>query len=287
MPLTRLWVGLLTRRNKNSGTDGRVTLSINAGGEQLLNQPLLPLIDTARASLFKFNVEGKRIEPGSLTSSSLRLHISDRQTISGGGIDGDDAWKPERFFVWGEEAPPPLVDIGVVPLAIEMSITETLSTDASEGVRSIPLRLVAKGNRDMRINRLLVLLATDVTQNGSSTDHSLEIQIVSNDRLVALCEIKNTAQNDLHALSNFYTMPVILPFTRSSLNNGTITLRIKGGMDDWKPLRFFLFGLDDATGRPESIVPLVHLGEWPFGTMSPDTTNGIASVTLPLAVGSF
>jgi hypothetical protein len=82
-------------------------------------------------------------------------------------------------------------------------------------------------------------------------------------------------------------MPVILPFTRSSLNNGTITLRIKGGMDDWKPLRFFLFGLDDATGRPESIVPLVHLGEWPFGTMSPDTTNGIASVTLPLAVGSF
>jgi hypothetical protein len=252
------------------------------GGDQPLNLNLPPLIDTARASLFKLNVEGKRIEPRSLTNSSLRLHISDRQTISGGGIDGDDAWKPERFFVWGEEAPPPLVDIGVVPLAIEMSITETLSTDASEGVRSIPLRLVAKGDREMRINRLLILLSTENT-----CDNSLEIQIVSNDRLVALCEIKNTAQKDLHALSNFYTMPVILPFTRSSLNNGTITLRIKGGMDDWKPLRFFLFGLDDATGRPESIVPLVHLGEWPFGTMSPDTTNGIASVTLPLAVGSF
>lgn len=276
--LARLWVALLTHRDEDSDTRGRVTLSINVAGEQLLNQ-VLPLLQIrAQASLYKFNVEDKRINSDTLTPSSVRLQISDLST----GSNGDDAWKPERFFLWGEEAPPPFRDIGIFPLAIEMGFREELSTDASEGVPSIPLRLVARGDTDMRINRLLILVATE-----TGTKNSLEIQIVSNDRLVALCEIKDTSQGDLRASSSFYTMPVILPFTRSSLTNESITLRIKGGMDDWKPRRFFLFGLDDATGRPEFIVPLVHLQEWPFGTMSPDTTNGIASVTLPLTLGSF
>ena len=272
--LARLWVALLTHRDKDSETRGTVTLSITVDGQRLLNQVLPRLQLQARASLYKFNVEGKRINSETLTASSVRLQIS--------GSNGDDAWKPERFFLWGEEAPPPFSDLGIFPLAIEMGFREELSTDADEGVPSVPLRLVRKGNTDMRINRLLILLATEI-----GSKNSLEVQIVSNDRLVALCEIKDTSQRDLQASSSsFYTMPVILPFTRSSLTNESITLRIKGGMDNWKPRRFFLFGLNDATGRPESIVPLVHLQEWPFGTMSPDTTNGIASVTLPLTLGN-
>lgn len=272
--LARLWVALLTHRDKDSETRGTVTLSITVDGQRLLNQVLPRLQLQARASLYKFNVEGKRINSETLTASSVRLQIS--------GANGDDAWKPERFFLWGEEAPPPFSDLGIFPLAIEMGFREELSTDADEGVPSVPLRLVRKGNTDMRINRLLILLATEI-----GSKNSLEVQIVSNDRLVALCEIKDTSQRDLQASSSsFYTMPVILPFTRSSLTNESITLRIKGGMDNWKPRRFFLFGLNDATGRPESIVPLVHLQEWPFGTMAPDTTNGIASVTLPLTLGN-
>lgn len=272
--LARLWVALLTHRDKDSETRGTVTLSITVDGQRLLNQVLPRLQLQARASLYKFNVEGKRINSETLTASSVRLQIS--------GSNGDDAWKPERFFLWGEEAPPPFSDLGIFPLAIEMGFREELSTDADEGVPSVPLRLVRKGNTDMSINRLLILLATEI-----GSKNSLEVQIVSNDRLVALCEIKDTSQRDLQASSSsFYTMPVILPFTRSSLTNESITLRIKGGMDNWKPRRFFLFGLNDATGRPESIVPLVHLQEWPFGTMSPDTTNGIASVTLPLTLGN-
>lgn len=272
--LARLWVALLTHRDKDSETRGTVTLSITVDGQRLLNQVLPRLQLQARASLYKFNVEGKGINSETLTASSVRLQIS--------GSNGDDAWKPERFFLWGEEAPPPFSDLGIFPLAIEMGFREELSTDADEGVPSVPLRLVRKGNTDMSINRLLILLATEI-----GSKNSLEVQIVSNDRLVALCEIKDTSQRDLQASSSsFYTMPVILPFTRSSLTNESITLRIKGGMDNWKPRRFFLFGLNDATGRPESIVPLVHLQEWPFGTMSPDTTNGIASVTLPLTLGN-
>lgn len=272
MPLlARLWVAWLTHRDKESGTPDNPRLSIKVGGEQLFNQGLFS-IQTGKARIENFNIEDKGIGSDSLTASSVSLQAR-----------GEDAWKPERFFVWGVEAPPPFRDLGIFPLAIEMGFGKELSTDTDEGVRSIPLRLVANGDRDMRINRLLILLTTNFRVDRADTNNSLEIQIVSNDRLVALCEIRDTAQNDLeNGVSNFYTMPVILPFTKSSLTNESITLRIKGGMDNWLPDRFFLFGLDDATGRPESIVPLVHLQEWPFGAMEPDPTNGIASVTLPL-----
>jgi hypothetical protein len=285
---------MLTRHEAvgDAGTDSKISLSINIGGAELLNQvfPDSDQIDqeNGQANLYEFNVEGKRIEPGSLTNSSVRLQIL-----------GNDAWNPEHFFAWGEVPPRTLLqNTAIVPLVIETGITQTLSTDSDEGVSSIPLRLVAKGGSGMRINRLLILLTTKGKQEDDSgiiatgsppfgTDNSLEIQIVNNDRLVVLCEIRDTFQDDLEiGAANFYTMPVIFPFTKSSLNNQSITLRIKGGMDNWHPASFFLFGLDDAEGRPESVVPLVHLPEWPFGFMEPDTTNGIASVTLPLVLES-
>lgn len=165
--LASLLVALLTHRDEDSDTRGRVTLSINVDGEQLLNQGLPLLQIRAQASLYKFNVEGKRINSDTLTPSSVRLQISDRST----GSNGDDAWKPERFFLWGVEAPPPFKDLGIFPLAIEMGFREELSTDASEGVPSFPLRLVKRGNTDMRINRLLILLATE-----TGTKNSLEIK---------------------------------------------------------------------------------------------------------------
>lgn len=271
MPLlARLWVAWLTRRNDESGTD-RVRLTVNVDGKQLFSRTLFNF-QTSKAAIFNFDIEDKGIESGSLTASSVRL-----EAVS------EDAWRPEHFFVWGVEAPPPFRDLGIFPLAIEMKMNEQLSAENGEGVRMIPLRPVTNGNSDMSVNRLLVLLSTDAIVDRADTDNSLEIQIVSNDRLVALCEIKDTAQEDLeNGSSNFYTMPVILPFTKSSLTNESITLRIKGGMDNWLPRHFFLFGLDRAIGRPRSIVPLAHQQEWSFGAMEPDPTNGIASVTLPL-----
>lgn len=292
MPLRRLWVAMLTREegSLDPETDSKISLSINDGGVELLNQvfPNSRQVDqeSGQANLYEFNVEGRRIEPGSLTNSSVRLQIL-----------GNDAWNPEHFFAWGETpSRPPFQNAGIFPLVIETGITQTLSTDSSEGVSSIPLRLVAKGGGRMIINRLLILLTTQGQQEDDSgilatasppfgTDNSLEIQIVSNDRLVVLSEINNTVQDDLGiGAANFYTLPVIFPFTKSGLNDQSITLRIKGSMDNWYPASFFLFGLDDAAGRPESAVPLVHLPEWKFGFMEPDTTNGIASITLPLVV---
>lgn len=287
MPLTRLWTAMLT---KGDGTDNKISLSINTGGAELLNQvfPDSEQIDqdSEQANLYEFNVERHRIEPSLLTNSSVRLQIL-----------GGDSWTPQHFFAWGEVPPrTAFQSTAIVPLVIETNITQTLSTDTGEGVPSIPLRLVAKGGSDMRIHRLLILLTTFGTQDSdgaiagppSDTDNVLEVQIVNKDRLVVLSEIRDTFQDDLEfGAANFYTMPVIFPFTKSSLNNQSITLRIKGGMDNWLPASFFMFGLDDAEGRPESIVPLVHLPEWPFGFMEPDRTNGIASVTLPLVPENF
>jgi hypothetical protein len=295
MSLTRLWVAMLTRAegSLDPGTDSKISLSINIGGTEILNQvfPDTEQIDQdeGQANLYKFDVERRRIEPGLLTNSSVRLQIL-----------GDDAWNPAHLFAWGEVPPrTAFQNTAIFPLVIETGITQKLSTDTSEGVSSIPLRLVAKGGSGMRINRLLILLTTLGGQEDDSgisatagppvgTDNALEIQIVSNDRLVVLSQIRSTSQDDLEfGAANFYTMPVIFPFTKGSLNNQSITLRITGGMDEWQPASFFMFGLDDAEGRPESIVPLVYLPEWPFGLMSPDSTNGIASITLPLVVENF
>lgn len=277
MPLSRLRVAMLTRAQNGAGTNKRISLSINVGGADLLNHIFPDTIqedqERAQANLYKVNVEGKRIEPGSLTDSSVRLGI----------LGDDDAWSPEHFFAWGEVPPTTaLQNPGIFPLVIETGIPQTLSTDPDNGVPSIRLRRVEKGGNGMSIRRLLILLTTDDTQANFFASNSLEMQIVSNDRLVVLCEIRATAQAQLKGgEANFYTMPVILPFTKSSLNDQSITLRVRG-TTGWRPASFFLFGLDDAAGRPESIVPLVHLPEWPFGVMERDTTNGIASITLPL-----
>lgn len=276
MPLSRLRVAMLTRTQNGAGTNRRISLSINVGGAELLNHVFPDTIqedqERAQANLYKVNVEGKRIEPGSLTDSSVRLSIL-----------GEDTWNPEHFFAWGEVPPTTALESpGIFPLVIETGIPQKLSTNPDNGVPSIRLRRVERGGTGMSIRRLLILLTTDETQPNFFASNSLEMQIVSNDRLVVLCEIRGTAQAQLRGgEANFYTMPVILPFTKSSLNDQSITLRVRGNIG-WRPASFFLFGLDDAAGRPESIVPLVHLPEWPFGVMERDTTNGIASVTLPL-----
>jgi hypothetical protein len=142
-----------------------------------------------------------------------------------------------------------------------------------------------------------MLVTTDVADTPQGTNGTLEIQIVSEGRLVSLFEIRDTFQDDLEAgQANFYSAPVIVPFTKGSLDDTSITLRLRGRgpyvaqtglFDGWLPASFFLFGLDDAAGRPESIVPLVHLPEWPHGIMQPDATSATASVTLSLAPEPF
>ena len=277
MEISRLWIVMLTRNSENAGTDSRITLVINTGGIERLNHTFPDTSqddqERAQANLYELDVTGRNIVPDELTNSSIRV-----------GIRGDDAWRPEHIFVWGERRV--LLRTEVIPLAIETSINTQLSTDEDEGPSSLPLRLVNDGGSRMDINRLFMLLTTGTTfplfNTIPGSDSPLEIQVVSNDRLVVLFEIRDTFQDDLKAGSaNFYAAPVFSSFTKRDLDDGSITLRIKG-LDDWEPTSFFVFGLDDASGRPESLVPLVHLPDWPHGNMAPDTLTGAASRTLAL-----
>lgn len=277
MEISRLWVAMLTRNEEHDGTDDLITLSINTASGEVLPPHSFPETKqrdrrTGQANLYELDVTGRNIVPEEITNSSIRV-----------GILGGNAWSPEHFMVWGERVS--VLGRTIIPLAIETGITEKLSTQESDdGVSDFPLRRVERGDRNLQINRLFILLTTaGVADPLRATDSPLEIQIVSEGHLVVLSEIRDTTQDDLEiGGANFYSAPVIAPFRKRDLDNSSITLRIKG-LDDWEPESFFVFGLDDASGRPEFLVPLVHLPQWPHGYMEADSTTGVASLNLQLA----
>ncbi|HET7060927.1 MAG TPA: hypothetical protein VFI43_01980, partial [Nitrosospira sp.] len=96
----------------------------------------------------------------------------------------------------------------------------------------------------------------------------------------------DTPQSDLErAEANLYYVQVAVPFSKTELNENSIRLSIKGD-DAWLPDRLFLFGLDEDETGPAAgfVVPLVHLPEWPLGTLSTDPEEGQGSVVLPLSM---
>jgi len=292
MQINRLWTAMLTRERVDSDTDSSLNVSVNTNGVERLNRtfPDAQQTDQERgvANLYDVDVTDNSIQSEQLTDSSIRM-----------GINGDDAWRPQHVFVFGEGVTREGVN-ETQALAIETEIDTTLSSDSSEGPSGVPLRLVGHGSGSLLIRRLFILvrsIASDrppedggifgsAVPHGTVTDAPLEIQIVSQGRLVVLFQIRDTPQEDLEfGEANFYTMPVIVPFTRAPLEIDSITLRIMG-MDDYEPLSLFIFGADQAAGRPTSMVPLVSISNWRqagLGVIDYDPTNGTGSVTLPLA----
>ena len=176
-----------------------------------------------------------------------------------------------------------------MPIAIETEINTKLSIDKddTEAKPSMPVKLVAKGDRNMQINRLMLLVMTEGTSSTSSpheTDDPIELEVTTSDGIAVKFEIPDTPQLDLErGQANLYSIPVSVPFSKRSLNRDSIVLRIKGS-DRWLPSKLFLFGLDDAMGRPEAIVPLVHIPNWTLDSLSSDSSEGEEQVTLPLVV---
>jgi len=288
--LNTLWFAMLTRPDdsRDPGTDSPIGLVINENGAERLNHRFdadTPQEDQERgqANLYSLDVRGKNIDRAELDNSSVRVSNL-----------GGDQWEPELLYIWGE-AGRFSFDHQIMPIAIETEITTKLSTDSQdvEAVPSMPVRLLAKGKSNMRINRLMLLVMTagkpptpPIATAGfpSETDDPIELEIVNDAGIAVKFEIPDTPQQDLErGQANLYFIPVSAPFTKRSLRSNSIILRIKGD-DAWRPSRLFLFGLDDASGRPESIVPLVHMPEWNRGDLSTDTSEGREQVTLPLVV---
>jgi hypothetical protein len=302
-----LWFAMLTG---TEGSDSRVNLVISEGGTDRLNQLFGDTFqqdqEPGRANLYWLDVRSLGIDDTRLVDGSIRV-----------GLLGDDAWQPEVLFLWGTtRAAPPSQFPGVVPLAIETEIGVELSTNDAGAVPSLPLRLVRTGSPTMTINRLLLVLQTEFgprndinfpfgsgSVGGSTrgegpeagTDDPIVLQIIAaGGGLVVNERFPETPQDDFSANeANLYSV-LGAPFTRAALGSDSVRLSIGGG-DQWRPLRLFLFGLDDRAGRPESIIPLVYLdgrsliGEaaggppgWPLDYLSTETGEGSPQVVLPL-----
>ena len=274
------------------GTDSPVNLVINDGTERLNHR----FSDTnqddqerGQANHYRLEVGSRGIDSALLRPGSIRV-----------GVLGGDAWQPDILFLWGSARPGPLQSAAIVPLAIEMNIATELSSDDSVTVPSMPLRPVATGSATTLIRRLMLITVTghdadaplfgaDIGDPGPSdhgTDNAIEIRVVAGDGIVVQHVIPDTPQNDLDTnQANLYVVPVTVPFTRASMAPDAIRLRITGN-DAWGPNELYLFGLSGAGGRPESIVPLVHVTSWDLGTLSTDAGEGVSAVTLPLVPGS-
>jgi len=262
---------MLTRNNAGSQTDSRTVMVVNQGGLDRLHHTFqdTPQSDQERgdANLYEIDVAGDGIETDNLDNAYVRI-----------GIRGSDEWRPEHVFVWGERA----TGGDIIPIAIETDIGTRLSTDAGEGNISIPLRPVGRLGRTQRINRLLMLMTTRDSKD-SGTEHQIELEVTTGaGNLAVKFTVRGTDQEDQkRGQANFYFVPVTTRLTRADLNNNSVRLRILGD-DAWRPASFYLFGLDNASGRPERLVPLVHLRTWPHGTMSEDRDEGPPSVPLAL-----
>ena len=291
--LHTLWAGMVTRVDDDSGTDSSIVLIINeTGGKPDLLHHTFPDttqsdLETGQANVYAITQEEIQAPLGeSPLFSAEQLNESSVRV----GIRGNDLWRPEAFFVWGEQN-----DGLIIPLALTMDLDRqvvghvlngiVLSTDPSEGKTSFALGRVRPGLPSQRLERLILLLVTaDVKDAG--TDDRIELQIVTKDgRVVVNHVFEDTPQDDLEqAQANFYIVPldnkVDTPFSRDELNEDAITLRIKG-RDQWVPARLFLFGTEDI-GQPDFVVPLVHLPVWPLGPLSEDPKEGKDFVTLPL-----
>ncbi|MGH9747004.1 MAG: hypothetical protein ACRD59_12960 [Candidatus Acidiferrales bacterium] len=258
-----LWLAALTRDIKDGGSGDPLSVSIDVNGT-----------DVAVANFFSEHGQAQgyahraqavvSLETDALTNSSVRL-----------GNCGDNAWAPQHALLFG------IADKGdVVAIAMETDLTTVLSSDVSEGVLTIPLRLLAPKNVNTVIRRVLLVVGTaDVDDAG--TDSNVELQILINGNLVLAKPIPDTAQDDLEqGVSNWYYFDVQTAFTFLQFEtNGGVTLTILGD-DAWLPSHFFLFGLDTATGRPTQALPLVGLPTWQNGTMSKDSHEGNATITL-------
>ncbi len=265
--LRRLWTGMLTRNRDDAGTDSRIALIIEGTQLTLPADPAQEDQETGQANVYEIGVAANNIVPEDLSDSSIRVAIL-----------GNDAWRPEHFVVWGER----FTGGAIVPLAIETGIGAQLSTDPSEGNASLPLRLVGLGSATRVINRLLVMMTT-ANSDDAGTDSAINLRVTTNGGTeVVDFDFPETPQEEQETgQANLYLVPVGSGFTKASLAANAIRLTISG-TDSWLLNSFFVFGLDDAAGRPEFLVPLVNLRTWPFGSMSTDPNEGSSSVTLPL-----
>lgn len=295
--LGHLWLGTVTAGGRNSGTDNRIVLIVNVGGDRIDNvhhtfgDTAQDDLERDQANIYEVTQDDidtvtgfvpGTVDTDSLNTSSIRV-----------GIRGNDAWTPKSVFVWGREQ---REEGQVIPLGLVIDLRRsifisgvlanvTLSTDTDEGPTSFLIPQVTQGGASMLIRSLLVAMTT-ADEDDAGTDDSIRLRITTADGRVVLDQvIEDTAQDDQErGQANIYFIPVATAFTRAELGDRSIELSIEGEDDAWLPANFFVFGLSAELPSAFSpqVEPLVHVTTWPFGTMSTDQDEGRQRAILPL-----
>jgi hypothetical protein len=265
MPFIRnLWVATLTSALGDSGSDSDLVVIMNQDGIDVVHRNLeFGAVDTGGGKLYEHDIAEARVLP-----QDFYMRI---------GTRGSDAWRPQVIAAWCER----FTTGNVVPLGYDEKLDQVLSTDSSEGRISLPVRLLAPFTIRTGINRVMLVTGTSI--GDAATDSPIHVRITAGETVVVDHTVPDTTQADLESFEgNVYFLPVLAPFTRSQLTDASIVLSIAGD-DAWQPIVVAMFGLDTATGQPSTMVPLVHVTPWTFGALSTDSSEGVASVALPLA----
>jgi hypothetical protein len=269
--LDKLWLGVHTRNIRYAGTDSRIVVIVNEDG---IDVAYAVIGDTSQTDLEQghsniYTLSGQSVTSENVGNSSVRI-----------GILGSDLWGPGLIFLWGRDA---ANKSEVYPLAIETSISGGLSNDASEGRSSVPLRAVDRGSDDMPINRILVLLATsNIEDSGTKSVVQLGFENDGEGSPVYwIAGSKGSPAKLSRGEAEIFTLPVSTPFVRRTLK--AVSLRIRGD-DMWLPQSLFVFGLDDASGRPEAVVSLVNEDIFPpeLSRLSTDANEGTVGIDFQL-----
>lgn len=263
--LSDLWVATLTSTLEDSGSDSDLVVIMNQNNLDAVHRNLaFGPADTGGGKLYHHDISDGAVDP----DQDFYMRI---------GTRGSDAWRPTLIAAWGQR----IATGNVVPLRYDEELDVILSTDSSEGRISLPLREIVGGQIRTGINRVMLVTGTGFGDFG--TDSPIHVRITVGQTVVVDHTIPDTSQDDLDAAQgNVYFIPVIQQFTRSQLTDTSIELSILGD-DAWRPIVVVMFGLDSASGQPGKMVPLVHLHPWGSQVLSTDPSEGVSSVTLPLA----
>jgi hypothetical protein len=271
---TSIAAAICTRDRRFSGGSAWPWLVINQGDADCVNQTVLPPQAVGRI---------KRGECLYYYETLPLEGLSDlRDDLTGPGdlyvrlvTCSSDLWEPELALVWGRSR-----EKGIIPLALDMDLPHGLSCNKREGFPSVPIRRVSCGADDRPIHRLLLVLVTfDAPYAG--TDDPISLSITTDRGPVVHHVVTDTPQTDLEIdTANIYDIPVNVPFTKGELaasEAGEMALGIRGS-DKWAPKKLFLFGLDEASGQPNHVVPLARMIE--PGPLSLNASEGVPAISL-------
>jgi hypothetical protein len=273
---TSISAAIRTRTGRKSGTSASARLIIIQRGRDLLDRELrsAETVGSLRRSECLYYFEALPLEGVEDLSDDL---VGPEQLQVRLGFDQLGTWEPELALIWARSR-----DKGTIPLALDMRMTARLSGDERVGVPSTDVRRVVAGADDTLIRRMLLVVVTyDAPYAG--TDDPIWVRVNTAAGVVAHHIVTDTPQTDLEIdTANIYEMPVDVPFTKqdvASSDSGEIRLGIHGS-DKWVPKRVLLFGLDEPSGAPHTVVPLVRLSD--PGPLSVDPTEGVPSIVLAL-----